>query len=123
MSDYIEVKIGNKKYQLDASDAQSIRDIPWSDRKQLIEILTAIKQADHIKPKEPPEKIEQKLLEQEGPPKLGPTVKANDEDIDAMMNRLIMESGGRRNNIPEKGQVYKWLGVTVLVIIVLSRLF
>ncbi len=134
MKEPIAIAIGEHRYQLDLDDKASIQAMPWNERKKLIEVLEVIQQADHVKSAEPVESTPDDSVQ---PPQsetistnttptqtvtLDTEVKKSDADINTVMNRLLVESGPRRQ-IPDKGQAYKWLGITTVVIILLATLF
>ena len=45
----ITITINGKSHQFKAGDVDAMRDLPWSERKQLIELLENIKQAEYVK--------------------------------------------------------------------------
>jgi|GEM_PF-1375603 len=47
----ILIKINGKVHRIIKGDTQAIKKMPWKDRKQLVELLEEIKQAEFIKPK------------------------------------------------------------------------
>lgn len=134
MKEPIAIAIGEYRYQLDLDDKASIQAMPWNERKKLIEVLEVIQQVDHVKPTEPVESTPNETVQSPKPVAqtsdhttsqktvLDAEVKKSDADIDTVMSRLLVESGPRRQ-IPDKGQAYKWLGITTVVIILLAALF
>ncbi len=49
-SNDITIKINGQTHQFNTDDTEVIRKLPWQERKQLIELLEKIKQAEYIKP-------------------------------------------------------------------------
>lgn len=127
----VRIIIDNNDYQLDLEDVSSIQAMPWPARKQLIDVLEAIQQADHIKAAEPKKEItpEPQRINQQAQAKIGsssdldPEIKKSDADIDAMMERFIMEGRQERKPIPDKTSIYKFLLIFMAVLLGISILF
>lgn len=121
MKEPVKIQIGETDYQIDLDDVTSIQSMPWSERKKLIGLLETIQQADHIKAEEPKKTIipDEPTANQTNSPELDPEIKKSDADIDAVMNRLLLESGPQRQ-IPDKKQAYLWLIGIVVVFLVLA---
>lgn len=127
----VRIIIENNDYQLDLEDVSSIQAMPWPARKQLIDVLEAIQQADHIKSAEPkkeispePQRYTQKVQTEKGASSvLDPEIKKSDADIDAMMERFILEGRQDRKPIPDKSSIYKYLLIFMAVLLGISILF
>ncbi len=125
----IDITINGKTHQLTADNVEAMKQIPWSERKALIQLLEAIKQAEHVvKPKPESElpavqrsmtRIKQAT---EQPPKLDPGVKKSAADVDDIMNQLLMQQP-QKSSVPDKQVVYKWFLIIFVVVVLLSMIF
>ena len=109
---------------IDINDPESIKRIPWDERKQLIAVLDAVKQAEHVsKPKiRAVTPIQPKTTQSTEQP-ARPAAKASAQDIDALMSQLIIEDRKNQPHIPDRSVVIKWMLLIIVVIVVLSFLF
>lgn len=124
--DDILIRIGGKTYRL-RDEAESLRKIPWSQRKRLIEILEAMKQAEYVvvKDQPPPEARTTTAIKPVAtlkpkptrPPR--PTEQQPPQDTDAMMQRFLAEQKNYKSSIPTKASVYKWFLIIFAVIFLL----
>ncbi len=121
--------VNNTTYSLRANDAEALRDIPGADRQQLIVLLEAIKQQDALArvavqnavdrvkvssriPLNGP--ADEGILDHKAPK----PERLGSGDIDALMNRLIMEE--KRDKTPglTTQDLVKWVvGLTVAIIL------
>lgn len=148
--DQITITINDKTHQFKAGDVDAMRDLPWPERKQLIDLLENIKQAEYVKPadanfsspaslgsknqsyggnqaiksttKQPIIKPS-KPAAQTNAAKLDPSIKASDKDVDDLMNRLILEQKGSHQPVPDKSSVIKLLLLVFAIIIALALIF
>lgn len=154
MSDeVIQILIGGKAYALKANDPESLKKLPWSDRKQLIELLENIKQAEYVKAamsrdkttinqaKNPVTSVAAKSQvktnhlpatnsndanfkqAQKSQPQLDPSIKPSDQDADDLMARLILEQQQHQKPIPDKSAVLRVMLIVFAVIIALMLIF
>jgi len=125
----ISISINGKTHRFNLNDPEGIRQIPWEDRKQLIGVLDAIRQAEHVKqPKQPniravaPIKPADKTTGQAA--RQTQTAAQNKpEDIDVLMSQLIIEDRKNQTPIPDRGVVIKWMLVIFAIIVIISLLF
>jgi hypothetical protein len=132
-STQVTITINGKSHQLNTADPESIRRLPWEDRKQLIGVLEHIKQAEYVQQSKAPETPRPYLMAVKTTPQtdavaasetasLKSTAKAP-EDVDVLMSQLIIEDRKNRTQIPDRVVVVKWMLVILAVIIGLSLLF
>ena len=135
----INITIAGKSYQINPQDKASIAQIPWQERKKLIELIEVIKQAEHVNTKSVDSieevksaatvlpKPQRLVVPQKGASPIekilgdGSRAPAKD-DADLIMQQLIMEQKGG-SKIPEKKEVYKWMVGIFAVIILLMLIF
>ncbi len=139
----ITITIAGKTHHFSQGDFEWFKSLPWSERKQLIELLENIKQAEYVKkPTEsddavikhqpdsktinseagnhvssrmPMGKHSSKVHDEAG---FDSTVKKSDQDVDDLMQRLIIQEKQHHKPIPDKSAVMKLiLGVFVVVFI------
>lgn len=129
--DDILIRIGGKTYRL-RDDVVSLRKIPWTQRKRLIEILETMKQAEYVpaKDQQPPQSNEistmpavAKLKTKQAKPEKPATQQQPPQDAEAMMQRFLAEQHGHRSSIPSKTSVYKWFLIIFSVILLLVLIF
>ena len=115
--------VNGNTYSLSAGDTQAIRAISAEDRRQLIALLEAVKEQERLS-----QAAVQAVANQVG---IGPEAtltsapaspspeRLGGGDVDALMARLIMEE--KRNKKPpiSSGSLYKWLGVTLALVVLL----
>jgi len=127
----IEITINGKTHQFKAGDDRAIKNMPWSERKQLIEILEQIKQVEYVKSQPPvqqpnmsaPIVNEPVKSESVSPVKTyDKSIKPGHGDVDSIMNRLILEEKKHQSTIPEKGVVVKWMLLTIGLFLVIAYL-
>lgn len=142
----IVIKINNKTHCFNSDDMEAMRQLPWPERKALIELLEKIKQAEYVKPvKEVFEddakfvtnpdsatnssaNLNKKITQNRTPisgydKKLDPKIKPSDADLDDLMSRFIVEQKQSHQTVPDKSSVYKWLLIVFAVIIGLVLIF
>ena len=146
----IKITINGTTHTFNNGDEPSVKDMPWSDRKKLIDLLERIKQAEYIKKPELNEQSPDKQTTSDGdqlkadqirqrlkqakanktniPPKnvmpsLDPSIKASENDVSDLMNRLILEEKQHHKPVPDKSMVVKLFLVIFVVIILLAVLF
>ena len=125
----ISISINGKTHRINIDDPAAISRIPWEDRKQLIQVLEAIRQAEHVRPT--PDKSVKTVQSTQvpalksvsKPAKPGKVPQAHAEDIDVIMSQLIIEERKNRTQIPDRGVVIKWMLIIFAVIVLLSLLF
>ena len=148
--DQITITINDKTHQFKAGDVDAMRDLPWPERKQLIDLLENIKQAEYVKSADanfspttsPGSKnqsygsdqainstTKQQVIKPPTPAsqtnaaKLDPAIKASDKDVDDLMNRLILEQKGSHQPVPDRSTVIKLLLLVFAIIIALALIF
>lgn len=129
--DQVTIVLANKRFDINLRDKASIQAMPWKDRKQLIDLLETIKQAEHIKRQvqTPKEESKVKTVQQihtqdlNTKPQLDPAIKPSEADIDSMMERFVMEGQKDRPKIPDKNSIYKWLIIVLAAILLLAIVF
>ncbi len=146
------VKINGKVHRLNKDNLQSIKTMAWEDRKQLIELLESIKQAEYVKADSQQEsnidaqnehqevvktssisrvktsdapRISKGLNNGIEVSKLDPKIKASDKDVDDLMARLILEQkqDSHHQSVPDKSAVIKLLLIVFVVILALAMIF
>lgn len=143
----ITITINDKTHRFNVDDVEAIRALPWSERKQLIDLLENIKQAEYVKSadtnfsataspvsKNQPNGTDQPIIStnkqqvikpskpasQTNAAKLDPEIKASEKDVDDLMTRLILEQKSSHRPVPEKAAVIKWVLLVFAVIIGLA---
>lgn len=134
----IQITIDGKTHEFKVGDTQAIKDLAWQDRKQLIELLEHIKQAEYVKkstaPTEPEEPLNQPVIAakptmqsqpKSNDPKMGidAEVKPGQGDVDSIMSRLILEEKKHQTTIPDRGAAIKWILIAFGIIILIALLF
>jgi hypothetical protein len=126
--------INGKTYSLLADDAKAIRDIPGADRHQLILLLEAIRQQDFLARAAVQNAVDRAKIPSELPVNRPASGNAPDHaapkperlgsgDVDALMERLIMEEKrGKKPGLTAQGLV-KWVVVLTGAIILLVLIF
>lgn len=139
----ITITINDKTHRFNVDDVEAIRALPWSERKQLIDLLENIKQAEYVKTdkttvpthaagfdseqKVVPQSLSQSTTnnnpasaQRTASHELDPEIKASDKDVDDLMTRLILEQKSSHRPVPEKAAVVKWMLLVFAVIIGLA---
>ncbi len=145
----ITIIIEGKTHHFNQGDTESFKSLPWSERKQLIELLEGIKQAEYIKQPAGPQVDDTREKEsvsrtingsavqagldpnpinhqQAGNPAdagFDASVKKSDKDVDDLMQRLIIQEKQHHKPIPDKSTVMKLLVGMFVVIFVLAVMF
>jgi len=144
----ITITINGVTHKFQSGDVDAIRDLPWSERKQLIELLENIKQAEYVQAEQPTElsidaglnsssnAAPQSLSKttatqvnqsskppQPDPVKLDPETKTSEKDVDDLMTRLILEQKQNHQPVPDKSSVVKLLLIVFAIIIALAAIF
>ena len=120
----ITVIIDGSTYSLNPSDKASIKSLPIGDRQQLITLLEAIQLCEkqrHVTAREAEGKANAAAAlaatTLEGKEPLGKG------DVDQLMAQLVMEEkNNRKPGLTQQG-LYKWMGISVAVIILLVLIF
>jgi hypothetical protein len=125
----ISISINGKTHRIDIKDPEGIRQIPWEDRKHMIAVLDAIRQAEHVKqPSQPDIRAVAPIKtanQTTGQTTRKPEAAAHNkpEDIDVLMSQLIIEDRKNQTQIPDRVVVIKWMLLIFAVIVLLSLLF
>lgn len=130
----IKITIDGKTHEFMAGDHQAMKNMAWQDRKQLIDLLENIKQAEYINQSTPvqepeqPESIKPTLPTQsksQEKPKvdMDQASRPGQGDVDALMNRLILEDKKHQSNIPDKGVVVKWMLIILAIVLLIAVIF
>lgn len=140
----ILIRINDKTYKLNPNNLSSLKAMPWEARKELINLLEQVKQAEYVKPQKQPADDEPKskhdasavistevkrpetkpvIASKQQKPTLDKSVKPSDSDVDDIMNRLILEQKSTHQTVPDKSSVYKWFLILFIVIVLLAMLF
>lgn len=115
--------VNGNTYSLSAGDSQAIRAISGEDRRQLIALLEAVKEQERLSQVAvqaaanrvgmATEATLTSALSSPSPERMG------SGDADALMARLIMEENRNKKPSISTQTLYKWLGVTLTVIVLL----
>lgn len=115
--------VSGNTYSLRAGDTEAIRAISGEDRRQLIALLEAVKEQERLSQVAVqaaanrvgmgPEATLTSASSSPSPERLG------SGDADALMARLIMEENRNKKPPISTQTLYKWLGVTLTVIVLL----
>ncbi len=125
----IGITINGKTHQLSADNIEAMKQIPWPERKELIQLLDAIKQAEHVTKAK--QSVEDKPVRQtitpinkmvKPLPKLDQEVKKSSADVDDIMNQLIIQQQ-QKSSVPDKQDVYKWFLIVFVLIVVVAMIF
>lgn len=126
----IEITINGKTHSFNQGDDSTIKNMPWNDRKQLIEVLEQIKQVEYVDNKSPTKikpstsheitKTSNPASPTKGPIELDQAVKPGEGDVDSIMSRLILEQKSTQKPIPDKSAVIKWMLVVIGIIIAIA---
>lgn len=126
----ITVVIDGNTYTLQADDLQGMRDMPGSDRSQLIKLLEVLKAQHEKSQRLVQDALNKQTLESAAPAMGNPSATSSGPaparermskgDIDELMTRLIMEERQQQKQGLQSGTIYKFIAVVVGVIIVLS---
>ena len=123
----ITVVIGNKTYNFHPGDTQAIREIPSTERQQLIALLEAVKQQENLADIAVRDAIERArnlspmapgTISGRAPPEHPATKpeRLGSGDVDALMARLVMEEKNNRKPALNSKSIYKLLiGFAVVV--------
>jgi hypothetical protein len=126
--------INGKTYSLLANDAKAIRDIPGADRQQLILLLEAIKQQDILARAAVQNAVDRAKISSELPVNRPASGDAPDHtapkperlgsgDVDALMERLIMEEKRDKKPGVTTQDLVKWVAGLTVAIILLVLIF
>jgi len=132
MSNKITITINDKTHHFDADDKAAMAKMEWQDRKQLIALLENIRQAEHITANAAEQKSAPKNIsptqsntqnrehsDQDASHQTIREGRQGEGDVDALMNRLIMQEQQNRTSIPDRGTVLKWMLVFFAVVVLL----
>ena len=126
--------INDKTYSLTANDVRAIRDIPGADRQQLILLLEAIKQQDILARAAVQNAVDRAKIPSELPvnrPASGDVPghtapkpeRLGSGDVDALMERLIMEEKRDKKPGLTTQDLVKWVAGLTVAIILLVLIF
>jgi len=141
--DQITITINDRTHRFKADDIEAMRDLPWAERKQLIDLLENIKQAEYIQAEKPtelstdagfnlspnaavkssPKTTATQADQSSALPQLDPEIKTSEKDVDDLMVRLILEQKKNHKPVPDKSSVLKFLLIVFAIIIVLALIF
>lgn len=117
--------INGKTFSLRASDGEGIGAMPAAERRQLIDLLEAVKQHE-IRAREIAQRALDKAALTAGGAAAGTTPdyrpaggeRLGSGDVDALMARLVAEDNRKRKSGPTRQDLYKWvLGIGVVFIL------
>jgi hypothetical protein len=126
--------INDKTYSLLANDAKAIRDIPSADRQQLMVLLEAVKQQDALAQAAVQNAVDRVKIsaktslnasENGGTPdhKAPKPERLGSGDIDALMDRLILEEKRDKKPGLTTQDLVKWVAGLTVAIILLVLIF
>ena len=123
MTDKISITIGDRSYQLDASDTESLARIEGSDREKLISLLEALNSqgpeskftspAHQIPSDSPQQPINENISAQN----------VSKGDIDAMVATLMAEERSKRKTGFDQGKFLKVIAGVAIAIVLLIIIF
>ena len=120
----ITIIIDGSTYSLNPTDKTSIKSLPIGDRQQLITLLEAIQLFEkqrHATTREAEGKANVAAAlantKLEGKEPLG------SGDVDQLMARLVLEEKNNRKPGLTRQGLYKWMGISVVVIVLLVLIF
>jgi hypothetical protein len=120
----ITIIIDGSTYSLNPSDKASIKSLPIGDRQQLITLLEAIQLFEkqrHASARQAEGKANAAATLANT--KLDAKEPLGSGDVDQLMAQLVMEEkNNRKTGLTQQG-LYKWMGITVAVIIFLVIIF
>jgi hypothetical protein len=120
----ITIIIDGSTYSLNPSDKASIKSLPIGDRQQLITLLEAIQLHEkqrHASARQAEGKANAAAALANT--KLDAKEPLGSGDVDQLMAQLVMEEkNNRKTGLTQQG-LYKWMGITVAVIIFLVIIF
>lgn len=122
----ITITINDKTYSLCASDVDAIRNIPGTDREQLVTLLEAVKKQENQAQVSNQHVAEPSQTAATGSGFSNSLDHQNinaehlgNGDIDALMARLIMEEKSTQKPGLTKQSIYKWVGAIAVTVILL----
>ncbi|MCW8924226.1 MAG: hypothetical protein OQK69_11455 [Gammaproteobacteria bacterium] len=118
----IIIIINKKPYTLNVSNAEAIRSIPSTDRRQLITLLEVIKAEEvsaHQSALNVNASIDTSSTETGNTPGKGLPERLRAGDVDAVMAQLIMEEDLKKKPGLTKQTIHKWIAVIAVSIILL----
>jgi hypothetical protein len=120
----ITIIIDGSTYSLNPSDKASIKSLPIGDRQQLITLLEAIQLFEkqrHASARQAEGKAN--VAAALANTKMDAKEPLGSGDVDQLMAQLVMEEkNNRKTGLTQQG-LYKWMGITVAVIIFLVIIF
>lgn len=112
MSKPITCVVNGNAYQLDISDENSLLSLSQADREQLLQLLSAINHSQTKREKRVEQVVDYAKAEAPHKPE-----RMGEGDIDALMQRLILEE--QQNKKPTSNKKYIYIAVAVVVMIAL----
>ena len=113
--------VNGNTYSLSAGDTQAIRAISAEDRRQLIALLEAIKEQERLSQAAVQAAANQVGIGSEATLTSAPSSPSPERlgGGDVLMARLIMEETRNKKPPISSGSLYKWLGVTLALVVLL----
>ncbi|WP_223787972.1 hypothetical protein [Marinicella meishanensis] len=144
--DDITITINGETHRFKSGDAEAMQNMPWPQRKKLIDLLESIRQAEFVAAAqsqaaaEPvsPQPSQQPVVSKTAPKQRQPAAtqlkptptKPSDLGVDAsrqspedLMQQLIMQEKQHSHSIPDRLTVVKYMLAVIVLIILLSMLF
>jgi len=125
----ITVIINGKDYRLSADDPATLKHLPQAERTELLQLLEALKHERVRSPKAMQHALRTKpsaaakTAQDQASAGLAQTGRLGHGDADALMARLIQEETLKRKPGLSKRGIYKFVGISALVIFLLVMIF
>ncbi|MCW8870600.1 MAG: hypothetical protein OQK49_07835 [Proteobacteria bacterium] len=132
--DDILLKIDGQTHLLRPDDPESLRKIPWSQRKRLIDVLEQIKKAEYVasnvsatEKHRPVKELTNRIsnVSKDTAATTPQNTQQSEEhhhppqDSDALMQRFLTEQKKHKSSLPTKASIYKWFLIIFAVIFLL----
>jgi hypothetical protein len=120
----ITIIIDGSTYSLNPTDRASIKSLPIGDRQQLITLLEAIQLCEKQR-RATAREAEGKANTAAALAATNPEIKGSlgTGDVDQLMAQLVLEEKNNRKSRLTQSGLYKWMGISVAVIILLVLIF
>ena len=133
----IWVRIDGQTHRLRPDNPESMRQIPWTQRKRLMDVLEVLKKAEYVDLETTSSENNPAVKtpgHQMSTPKAvnaqsssrhtqqPPEHNHSSQDSDAMMQRFLAEQKSHKSSIPTKAGIYKWFLIIFAVIFLLVLL-
>ncbi|MGH1472034.1 MAG: hypothetical protein ACRBCS_12620 [Cellvibrionaceae bacterium] len=141
--------INGNTYNLRVSDTEAIRKMQPLDRQELIKLLNAVKHEDELALAAVEQRINKARASQQSATSIPTSAKTRhasttpastktvssgqtlgektrrlgEGDVDNIMAKLMLEEKRAQKPIPTKNTLYKWIGISIIVIVLLFIIF